>query len=1162
MSNPNDFVIENGTLKKYQGIEGNVSIPSGLTGIGSYAFFRCKTLTSVTIPDGVTSIGFDAFNGCSNLKSIVIPDSVTSIGSAAFSECSSLTNTTIPNGLKNIENSVFHGCSSLTSVTIPDGVTSIGNHTFDGCCRLASIAIPDSVTSIGSYAFSGCRLLADSDGFLIVHGVLFRYYGEEVQITIPSGVSTIDNGAFYQCRDIMRVTIPDSVMIIGDSVFRQCYNLTDINIPNGVRIIGDHTFHNCRSLTRITIPESVTSIGNNAFEECSSLTSITIPNSVTSIGNYAFYKCCGLENITIPESVTSIGFDAFNGCSNLKKIKISGSVASIGACAFSGCEGLVDSDGMLIVNGILFGYYGSGAHVTIPYGVNNIERGAFERCRLLESVTIPDSVRSIGSDAFSYCVALTNVNIPESVSKIQMRTFNGCRLLKNITLPDGVMSIESSSFSDCRSLTSINIPYTVTSIGYEAFKNCINLERIDFSSVNTSFENDPFEDCNKLHICLPEGLVRTNKKIAAPFSRVCETLSEEDLAWVLLYQSAKCWKIEGYAAAKKKNAARILQYQLDLIRELKKPSSAAVSNVLEFCINLGQEVPADLIKEFVALLQEKNCAKQLAVLEADLTLMQKLMGSAAETAMSPVDRITKEKLESEGITPNDLFEKLNAMLGLKQDYLPELKDADGQICKPFVLAWLLTAHKIPEMISWNKTYCGKTGIKPEASEVVDLLDPESLQSALIALADQFLIKYQHTNKKNLVYPFCRYANEASMAVLTGRAPKWATSTSGSNAHPLRDLRDAVRYSDTRSAMLFAERYHELDKYAALRGTDADTLRDTVLADFGFDESGRKCYALGNGTVSVSMGSDLKLTLFDEKSQKHVKSIPKKGADPEKYDAAKKDLAQMNKNIKKVVKTRNDLLFEAYLSGGEFKADQWTDVYTGNPVLNAVARLLVWVQDGNSFTITDHSSVNAFGQEYEMKDAGIKLAHPMEMDPEEVSAWQKYFNVRGLKQPFAQVWEPVISLKAVMEDRYKGCMIPFYRLNGQEKHGIYVTEEGFHDYIGINFSDCDANVERVDERRHNIDVNDRFEITNFRLKTYTRRANHIVAYLDHVTVWDRVRKDDISVMDMMPGFTLAQITKFIKVAQEANAINVLAQLMDYKDSNFSGFNPMDEFTLEL
>ena len=51
------------------------------------------------------------------------------------------------------------------------------------------------------------------------------------------------------------------------------------------------------------------------------------------------------------------------------------------------------------------------------------------------------------------------------------------------------------------------------------------------------------------------------------------------------------------------------------------------------------------------------------------------------------------------------------------------------------------------------------------------------------------------------------------------------------------------------------------------------------------------------------------------------------------------------------------------------------------------------------------------------------------------------------------------------------------------------------------------------------------------------------------------------MDMMPGFTLAQITEFITEAQEANAINVLAALMEYKSNNFADFDPMDEFTPE-
>ena len=70
----------------------SVKIPSGVTSIGVYAFYKCSSLASITIPDSVTSIEFRAFANCSSLASITIPDSVTSIGDGAFEYCSSLAN--------------------------------------------------------------------------------------------------------------------------------------------------------------------------------------------------------------------------------------------------------------------------------------------------------------------------------------------------------------------------------------------------------------------------------------------------------------------------------------------------------------------------------------------------------------------------------------------------------------------------------------------------------------------------------------------------------------------------------------------------------------------------------------------------------------------------------------------------------------------------------------------------------------------------------------------------------------------------------------------------------------------------------------------------------------------------------------------------------------
>ena len=95
------------------------------------------------------------------------------------------------------------------------------------------------------------------------------------------------------------------------------------------------------------------------------------------------------------------------------------------------------------------------------------------------------------------------------------------------------------------------------------------------------------------------------------------------------------------------------------------------------------------------------------------------------------------------------------------------------------------------------------------------------------------------------------------------------------------------------------------------------------------------------------------------------------------------------------------------------------------------------------------------------------------------------------------------------------------------------------------------------------VQQEYEIKSFsfRFGGYDRQVNHIVAYLDRITVIGRVQRDDLSVMDLMDSFTLAQITEFIAAAQEAKANSVLAALLDYKNAHFADFDPMAEFTLE-
>ena len=285
--------------------DGIVTIPKGVRKIGNNAFAGCSNLKSITILDSVTKIGEKAFYYCGSLTSVNIPDSVTKIGGWAFFHCS-LTSITIPNSVTKIEKSAFASCFRLTSVDIPDSITEIGDWGFASCCSLTSVTIPNSVTKIGEGAFSGCSSLKSFYG---------KYASSDNRCLI-----TDDKLLAFAPYDITEYTIPNGVASIGDRAFYNCSSLTSVNIPDSITEIGDWGFASCCSLTSVTIPNSVTKIGEGAFYNCSSLTSVNIPDSVTEIGDWAFYNCSSLASVSIPKSVTEIREGAFSWCRSLTSI--------------------------------------------------------------------------------------------------------------------------------------------------------------------------------------------------------------------------------------------------------------------------------------------------------------------------------------------------------------------------------------------------------------------------------------------------------------------------------------------------------------------------------------------------------------------------------------------------------------------------------------------------------------------------------------------------------------------------------------------------------------------------------------------------------------------------------------------------------------------------
>ena len=299
----------------------SITIPSKIDGkivtsICEYAFHECTSLTNISIPNSVIDIGKNAFSFCSSIESIIIPDSVTSIGDGAFSYCTSLKYVSLSNSISNISESLFYHCGSLTEINIPDSIIDIDNDAFANCTSLTSISIPNSVTSIGNYAFTNCTSLTN--------------------ISIPSSVVNIGTWAFNGCNSLVSIDVnsdnriyssQNGVLFNKSQTMIICYPAGKTNanysIPSGVTNIATGAFYNNNSLTNVNIPKGVTSISSEAFEDCKSLISVIIPDGVTNIGNGSFLGCSALTRISIPKSVISIGYLAFES-SPLKDIYYGG----------------------------------------------------------------------------------------------------------------------------------------------------------------------------------------------------------------------------------------------------------------------------------------------------------------------------------------------------------------------------------------------------------------------------------------------------------------------------------------------------------------------------------------------------------------------------------------------------------------------------------------------------------------------------------------------------------------------------------------------------------------------------------------------------------------------------------------------------------------------
>lgn len=814
-----------------------------------------------------------------------------------------------------------------------------------------------------------------------------------------------------------------------------------------------------------------------------------------------------------------------------------------------------DSKDFVIKNGVLEKYNGPGGEVVIPEGVTSIA---------------PKAIWNHDS--------ITELLLPQGCHSIEMN-FEGCSGIRFVRLPTSVTYFCPLNYFYLNQ-TRLELPVEL----YRAIPLDSDAVRDDYDRYSTI----PYErHQTMLDLCLtgPEGvlgLFYSRLETQAFIYRDSRSLAcnVPDAAGCLAYdEQLPREKLQ----VQLMGALGRLYAPLELTQEHLEEFETLVGDNAARCITLvvnADDAERLSVLNELGLLEKKQYAKALKSCQEKgaARCIAYLMEHAAEIQMQtasvkpakgvkhpshPAEELAARN--AKGISVKTILSRAG-VTGIQLKNLPDVVYADtDEKAAPEVLEYLLAAYmgqmkKRPPMSSNYMFEYVPLKIDTSVDQVAALLDQSSLRQALREVADLG----HGTDKPQRLIPYARYADGEQIRELLRKMKGWARwsqyGSAGRSAIVV--ARGAVLLSDTREAMLYADECGCLDNYAEMRGSDAQTLRDTQLSNFGLNESGEKVYDLGGNNVTARLSDDLTVGLYDGSTEKLVKTLPKKNADPEKYEAAKADLAEMKKNIKKVAKARRDLLFQDFLEAKERSGEAWRTSYLGNPLLRQIAALLVWSQDGVTFTIKGQETVDAGGRPYSVTNHPVILAHPMEMAPEEVVAWQKYFTSHGLKQPFEQIWEPVVDFAQVREDRYQGVKLPAYRFKGKERHGIQLNFAYDASQLDIWMVDCQLNFDSGSAvERHFLDLNGELILQDFSVCKPSRAANHIIGLLDKWTAYGRVLKDDATVVDVLDSFTLAQVTELLNLAIENSCTNCTAALLEYKNQKFPDFDPMDVFTLE-
>ena len=383
---------------KMSDIQTEIIIPEAAQTIKSYCFQNQNEITSIKFSGtNLVTIEDYAFAGLKNLIDFSIPSSVQVIGQNAF-EGSSIFSVEL-NSVTSLGKSCFLDCNTLGTVTI-NNLETIPDNCFQRCKCLKSIQINNNLKTIGAFAFDLCEKFVQFNTDLYNQSQRRRLSSSENIFYFPKTLISISENAF-RGTGLSKIYFQDS---------------------SEMRTIQGHAF-NGSNIENIDLPDEITSIGVEAFAY-TKLKSFIVPLHTTFIDRGCFSYCNDLQTLIIKEKceLSNFGDSVFLSCPSLSKIECNSTNFSVIN------EALYDRD---LKKLIVYPPASKQEIFSLPQSITTISIAAFYGALNLKSIQIPDkSLSVIGQSAFENCKNLQIISLPQCIKHIDANAFKGCNKIQ------------------------------------------------------------------------------------------------------------------------------------------------------------------------------------------------------------------------------------------------------------------------------------------------------------------------------------------------------------------------------------------------------------------------------------------------------------------------------------------------------------------------------------------------------------------------------------------------------------------------------------------------------------------------------------------------------------------------------------------------------------